>query len=387
MTSSRTLREYLQSIPPENTATRISFFLAGFMMAIWAAMVPFIKARLSLDEAHLGTLLLCVGLGALCVMPFCGGVIARHGVAFLLKRAYFLASALLFAVYFSQNVFLTAAVLFLFGMVFGSIDVSMNVHAVEVDRRSSKRLIAGFHALYSFGNVAGALGMATLLNVNFSVWMSVAILLILGLFAWILVYRNLLFDAGRSSEKAPAFAVPRGFVLLLGLICFVLFMVEGAVLDWGGVFLIQEKRVAIENAGLAFASFATAMTLMRLLGDRLITIAGPRLCVLLGALMAALALVGTLAFQNIYCVIASFFFLGLGLANLVPIAFASTANQNLMPMSMALAAVTTLGYGGQLLGPAFIGYVAKGTDLSVAFALLAFLMTIVAVSFVIFRRH
>ena len=58
-----------------------------------------------------------------------------------------------------------------------------------------------------------------------------------------------------------------------------------------------------------------------------------------------------------------------------------------MPMSMALAAVTTLGYGGQLLGPAFIGYVAKGTELSVAFALLAFLMTIVAVSFVIFRRH
>ena len=163
-------------------------------------------------------------------------------------------------------------------------------------------------------------------------------------------------------------------------------MVEGAVLDWGGVFLIQEKSVAIENAGLAFASFATAMTVMRLFGDRLITLAGPRYCVLFGALLASLALIGTLVFQNVYAVIAAFFLLGLGLANLVPIAFASTANQTLMPMSMALAAVTTLGYGGQLLGPAFIGYVAKATDLTVAFALLAALMVIVALSFVIFRR-
>ncbi len=386
MTKSRTIREYLQSIPPENTATRVSFFLAGFMMAIWAAMVPFVKARLSLDEAHLGTLLLCVGLGALFVMPFCGGIIARRGVGFLLKKAYFFAALLLCVVYFSENLFLTAAILFLFGMIFGSIDVSMNVHAVEVDQRSPKRLIAGFHALYSFGNVAGALGMAALLNVDISVWMAVAALLALGLLLWLLVSRHLLSDAGCSTEKTPAFAVPKGFVLLLGLICFVLFMVEGAVLDWGGVFLIQEKSVAIENAGLAFASFATAMTVMRLFGDRLITLAGPRYCVHFGALLASLALIGTLVFQNVYAVIAAFFLLGLGLANLVPIAFASTANQTLMPMSMALAAVTTLGYGGQLLGPAFIGYVAKATDLTVAFALLAALMVIVALSFVIFRR-
>ena len=149
MEQSKTIREYLLSIPAENTATRAAFFLAGFIMAVWAAMVPFVKMELQLDEAHLGMVLLCVGLGALVVMPFCGAIVAKKGAKFLLQNAFFVVPTILFAVNFSNHVFLTAALLFLFGMVFGAIDVSMNVHAVEVDHRSEKRLIAGFHALYS----------------------------------------------------------------------------------------------------------------------------------------------------------------------------------------------------------------------------------------------
>ena len=90
MTQSKTIREYIASIPPENTATRSAFGLAGFLMAVWASMVPFVKISLDLDEAHLGGLLLCVGLGALVVMPFCGGLVAKRGAKFLLRRALFL---------------------------------------------------------------------------------------------------------------------------------------------------------------------------------------------------------------------------------------------------------------------------------------------------------
>lgn len=386
MTQSKTIRQYLASIPPENTATRASFFLAGFIMALWASMVPFVKINLALDEAHLGGLLLCVGLGALVVMPFCGGIVAKHGAKFLLRKALFVIPFILFAVNFSENVFLTAALLFLFGMVFGSVDVSMNVHAVEVDRRSEKRLIAGFHALYSLGSVVGALGIAALLNASVELIYAIGALLIFCLLLWLITSSNLLADAGKAQGPTKSFVLPKGFVLWLGLICLLLFMIEGAVLDWGGVFLVEEKHAAIENAGLAFAAFSTAMTLMRLLGDKLIASAGPRNCVRYGSLLGALMLVGCVFFSEPWFVIGLFFVLGIGLANIVPIAFASTADQNEMPMSLALAAVTTLGYTGQLAGPALIGFIAKATSLSTAFLMLAVFLVVVTFSSTIFRN-
>ncbi len=387
MTQSKTIREYLASIPPENTATRSAFGLAGFLMAVWASMVPFVKISLDLDEAHLGGLLLCVGLGALVVMPFCGGLVAKRGAKFLLRRALFLIPFILFIINFSTNVFLTAILLFFFGMVFGSIDVAMNVHAVEVDRRSEKRLIAGFHALYSLGSVLGALGMAALLNAGIQLVYAVGGLLLLCLLLWLMTSSSLLPDAGKAGDCSKSFVIPKGFVLCLGLICLLLFMIEGAVLDWGGVFLVEEKNAAIENAGLAFAAFSTAMTLMRLLGDKLIVYAGPRKCVRYGSFLGALMLIGCVVFPQNWIVIGMFFILGIGLANVVPIAFASTADQKEMPMSLALAAVTTLGYTGQLAGPALIGFVAKMTSLSVAFSILALFLVIVGFSSNIFRER
>ena len=387
MTQSKTIREYIASIPPENTATRSAFGLAGFLMAVWASMVPFVKISLDLDEAHLGGLLLCVGLGALVVMPFCGGLVAKRGAKFLLRRALFLITFILFIINFSTNVFLTAILLFFFGMVFGSIDVAMNVHAVEVDRRSEKRLIAGFHALYSLGSVLGALGMAALLNAGIQLVYAVGGLLLLCLLLWLMTSSSLLPDAGKAGDCSKSFVIPKGFVLCLGLICLLLFMIEGAVLDWGGVFLVEEKNTAIENAGLAFAAFSTAMTLMRLLGDKLIVYAGPRKCVRYGSFLGALMLIGCVVFPQYWIVIGMFFILGIGLANVVPIAFASTADQKEMPMSLALAAVTTLGYTGQLAGPALIGFVAKMTSLSVAFSILALFLVIVGFSSNIFRER
>ncbi len=261
----------------------------------------------------------------------------------------------------------------------------MNVHAVEVDHRSEKRLIAGFHALYSLGSVVGALAMATLLNVGIGLLYAAGVWLLFCIIIWGFSVNPLLPDAGKAQGVSQSFVWPRGFVLWLGLICFLLFMVEGAVLDWGGVFLVEEKSAAIENAGFAFAAFSTAMTLMRLIGDKLIAYAGPRNCVRYGCLIGALMLTGCVLLPHVWLVVVLFFALGLGLANVIPIAFASTADQNKMPMSLALAAVTTLGYAGLLTDPALIGFIAKVTSLSTALLMLAAFLVIVSFSSNIFR--
>ena len=228
--------------------------------------------------------------------------------------------------------------------------------------------------------------MAILLNVGIGLLYAVGVLLLICIVTWGCAVNSLLPDAGKAQGVSKSFAWPRGFVLWLGLICFLLFMIEGAVLDWGGVFLVEEKSAAIENAGFAFAAFSTAMTLMRLIGDKLIAYAGPRNCVRYGCLVGAIMLAGCVLLSHVWLVIVLFFVLGLGLANVIPIAFASTANQDEMPMSLALAAVTTLGYAGLLTGPALIGFIAKVTSLSTALLMLAAFLVIVSFSSNIFQQ-
>ena len=176
----------------------------------------------------------------------------------------------------------------------------------------------------------------------------------------------------------PKFAIPKGIVLLLGAVCFIMFMVEGSILDWGALFLMEDKGAAIEHAGMGFAVFSVAMTLMRLLGDRVIMAIGPRKTVVFGAAGAAAAFALAVLSPGFWGSLAAFFLIGLGVANLVPIAFAATGEQKEMPMSLALSAATTMGYAGLLAGPAGIGALAKATSLSFAFLCEAALLVAVA---------
>lgn len=375
----------LNDIPREHHATRLSFFLAGFIMAVWASLVPFVKNRLAMDEAVFGLLLLSLGLGALVTMPAAGMLVARLGTRRVLAWAVPATAALGLLIPWVSDGWLAAALLAFFGAAFGAIDVSMNVHSIEVEKASGRRMLSGFHALYSVGGVAGALGMSLLLNLQVTPERSSAVLFILTALLWTWVGRWTL-EAGKSDfAEGRKFPLPRGRVLILGAVCFVLFMTEGSVLDWGALYLTETQGAAIENAGLGFAAFSVAMTAMRLLGDRLITRAGPRATVLIGSILASMGFVLAVSVSSAWVTILAFFLVGLGAANIVPIAFAGTGEQTDMPMSLAMAGVTTLGYAGLLTGPALIGFIAEHTSLGTAFLMEAVLLLAVAWSSRYFR--
>ena len=124
-----------------------------------------------------------------------------------------------------------------------------------------------------------------------------------------------------SGEKAPLFAWPKGAVLFIGLLCFLCFLVEGAVIDWSAVFLITERGSSIGLAGLAYAAFAVAMTLGRLTGDRLRTILGEQRVLLIGGILAAAGF-ATIAFvPTAYANLVGFLLVGAGASNVVPVLF------------------------------------------------------------------
>ncbi|EJT86069.1 transporter [Pseudomonas putida S11] len=188
-----------------------------------------------------------------------------------------------------------------------------------------------------------------------------------------------LLTAGER-KRAPLFAVPKGEVLFLGALCFMVFLAEGAMLDWSGLYLITRQNLQPELSGLAYATFATAMTVGRLFGDSIVARVGRRLVVGLGGAIAALGLAISLATTEWLTSLVGYSLIGLGCANIVPVLFSAVADQKSMPKSVAIPAMTTVGYAGVLVGPAFIGFIAHASSLGVSLAAVAFGLLLVAMS-------
>ncbi|WP_157421812.1 MFS transporter [Acidovorax sp. Root219] len=360
-------------------ATRVAFFISGFAMAAWAPLVPFTKAQLSLHEATLGLLLLCMGAGSIVSMPLAGALSARWGCRRVLVASALLVCASLPLLALAPTAPWLGVALFLFGAGIGGLGCAGNIQAILVERASGRPMMSGFHGLFSLGGVAGAGGMIVLLGVlGTSLGQATAAVaaVVLALLALAAPH----FLAGGGAQSGPAFARPTGVVLFIGTLCFILFLAEGAMLDWSAVFLTQVQGMPAERAGLGYAAFATAMTVGRLTGDRWVRRIGPQRTVLTGALLAAAGLgLATLA-PTWPLALPGFALVGLGCSNIVPVLFSLAGRQHAMPESLAVPAIATMGYAGVLMGPALIGFVAHGTSLVAALLLLAGLLGAVAAS-------
>jgi predicted MFS family arabinose efflux permease len=360
----------------EQVSTRIVFFIAGFGVAAWAPLIPFAKARTGVDAAMLGLLLLCLGIGSIAMMPLAGALAARFGCRRVLVAGSVALCLSLPVLAIAPSVPLLAVGVLLFGASVGAIDVTANIQAIIVERASGRAMMSGFHGLFSLGGMAGAGGMALLLGLGGSPL--VATLCVVGAIAIaLLAARPALLPYGGHSG-GPVFALPHGVVLFIGLLCCLVFLTEGAVLDWSAVFLTTVRQVPPAYAGLGYAAFAATMTAGRLLGDRVVERRGGASVVIAGGLCAAagFALAATLPAWP--AALLGFALVGVGCSNVVPVLFTSVGRQTAMPESVAVPAITTLGYAGMLAGPAGVGFVAQAASLPAAFLILSALLLGVA---------
>lgn len=364
---------------PAQIATRMAFFVAGLGMAAWAPLVPFAKTRLALDDGALGLLLLCIGAGSMLAIPFTGLLTGKFGcrrVILLAGLALCIDLPLLATMDSTGGM---ALALLLFGAAIGMIDVAMNIQAVIVERASGRAMMSGFHGFFSVGGIAGAGGISAVLWLGLTPLMAslVAVLAIALLLA--LAGRHLLRDSG-AQEGSPLFVLPRGWVMFIGMLCFIMFLAEGSMLDWSALFLTTLRGVEHSQAGLGYALFSITMTLGRLNGDRVVNALGRYKVVLAGSLCAALGLALAVMFNGAIIALVGFMLVGLGASNVVPILFSAAGNQRDMPANLAIASVTTVGYAGILAGPALIGFIAQLSSLTVAFGCVAVLLLAVAAS-------
>ncbi len=175
-----------------------------------------------------------------------------------------------------------------------------------------------------------------------------------------------------------AFVRPTALVLLVGAMCFVVYLAEGAVLDWSALYLTAEKGLAHASGGLGYAAFAAMVTLGRFTGGRIVTLFGAARVIGFGGALAA-AGIGLTALTE-YWALALFGYAlcGLGCANVSPVLISSLSRQDRLPVPVAVTAATTIGFAGVLAGPALMGAIAHFSSLSAAFVVLAFMLLAIA---------
>ena len=346
-------------------------------MACCAPLFPFIKDNVGADETQFGLLLLCFGLGSIIAMPLTGFVATLHGPRSMVLLGGFGLVVFLPTLTIAETPFILGSFLFLFGASLGTIDVAMNIHGVAVEAEEKRSLMSSFHAQFSIGGLFGAGLMTLLLSVGVPLVLTAAIGATLALLAMLLTIPRLLHV---KVADQSTFVFPHGIVLLLGLLAAIAFLVEGAVLDWGALLVIERQLTAPQSAGVGYILFSAAMVIARLTGDLIVAALGELWVLILGGIVTILGIATVLLATLPLVALVGFVLIGLGSANLVPIFFSVAGRQTVMPASLAIASITTIAYSGVLVGPVMIGFAADLTSLPIAFWLLTLLVAVVPIT-------
>lgn len=381
---SRAVLSRAPSAPPPlsrlRAAVAVLFALDGFVFGSWAARVPDVSAATGAGSTALGLALLCLSLGALACMQITGALCRRFGTGPTAALAGVAASVCAVLPGLAPSVPVLCAGLLVFGAATGAVNVAANSVGVQVEARAGRPLLSGLHAAFSGGGLLGALlgGLASAV-LGVGPHLALVAVLGLGLMAW--AGPLLIAGDGRPADAPaadPTDAGPRptAVLVVLGAVAGATAYGEGALSDWGALHLRQQLHAAPALAAAGYAGFSSAMALGRLAGGRLVAAVGERRLLVGGALVAAVGALTAVTTSSLAVALGGFVLVGLGLANVFPLAIARAGAIG-GPSGVALA--TTVGYTGLLGGPPVIGFLATHAGLPTALSTVALMAVLAAV--------
>ncbi|MFD8389687.1 MFS transporter [Streptomyces sp. NPDC059680] len=370
------------------------FALDGFVFAGWVVRIPAIKQQTGSSAGALGLALLGVSAGAVITMTLTGRLCRRYGSHPVTVVCAVLLSLSVSLPPLTHSAPALGAVLLVFGAAYGGINVAFNSAAVDLVAALRRPIMPSFHAAFSLGGMIGA-GLGGLVAGALSPTRHLLGLSLVGLLVTAVAGRTLLrqeppaqVDRAPSSPPETHRAAARrtggrGLVVVFGLIALCTAYGEGAMADWGALHLQQDLAASSGAAAAGYSCFALAMTVGRATGTSLLERLGRARTVIGGGTVAAVGmLLGSLA-PSVWAALIGFAVTGLGLANLFPVAV-ERAGALTGPSGVAVA--STFGYGGMLLGPPAIGFMADWFSLSAALTSVAALAAVAAAIGVSTRR-
>jgi MFS family permease len=344
------------------------------------------------NAGRLGYALVMPAVGALLTMPFAGRVVHRVGGRRATQILISGWAAMLTLIAVAPSLPTLAGTMFVAGAFAGTADMAMNAEAIAVERRLGRSIMSGLHGLWSVGTVLA--GGAGWLLAHFGVdgrvhFAGASVLLVaVGLWAGTGLPRRGPSTGDSDADRPPRFALPRGPVLVIGLVGFAAIFAEAACADWTAVFLVRQLGAADAVGAVGYACFAGAMTAGRLTGDAVVRACGPvatvRVAGVLGVAGGALVVLagaigggpGAASVAATAAAIGGFALVGIGIAVVVPLAFAAAGHTagTAAARAHAIAAVATVAYGAGLAAPGIIGGVAGATSLTVSFVVVTVLV-------------
>ncbi len=348
-------------------ATFLVFSVNGAMIGTWVAHIPWLQGHLGISKATLGLCLLCMAAGALVSMPLTGHLIDRRPTATVTRSATLVFCLMPALPLLATSPYMLGAILFVFGASNGAMDVAMNAHGVAIQKKLNRPIMSSLHGGWSVGGfaAAGLVAVAAAAGLDprvESLLVGVALLL---LSLWI---TRRLGAANAHSSAGHGLALPTRPVILIGALCFLVMLTEGAIGDWSGIYLRQDAGASPAAAALAFSGFSLGMAIARLGGDVVNARIGAGRLLRAGTALVAIALGSLVLIGEMVPAVVGFALCGLGIANAVPLLF--TAAGRIHPPGPSLAAAFTLGYTGFVVGPPVIGLLSDQVGLSRTLALL-----------------
>lgn len=353
------------------------FLVNGFLIGSWAPQIPVTRDRLEISEFSLGLLILGFGLGALVAMPACGYLIGRIGSRATVKLFGLASTFGLLVVALAPGIGTAAAALVLLGALIGGTDVAMNANAVEVEKQMRRAIMSSSHGFWSVGGfIGGGAGGAVIQATDHRV--HAVIVTAIALVAMLAAVRFMVTEPQPESHAPHRFSLPRNpVVYLVGLIALFSMIPEGAVLDWAAIYLREERGADLATAGLGFAAFSATMAVMRFVGDKVRNRFGAVRTLRVSSLVAAAGMLVAGFSTEPWIAIAAFGFAGLGIANMVPIAFSAAGNQPGSSSGASLSTVTLMGYSGILVAPSAIGFVGERFGFAPVYVAVSVLLVVV----------
>ncbi len=354
-------------------AVSVFFFIAGLTVATWASRIPDIKNKLHLNEAALGGVLFALPVGQLISLPLSGWLIPRFGSRQLVIAAAMFFPLTLILLAIAATAWQLVIVLFFFGVWANLINIAMNTQAVSVENLYGKSIMASFHGLWSLAGFSGAAIANFFVSAELSPLTHFSIICVLtGLLVFIFYKYTLPEDVDKKTSQ-PLFVKPDKTVLLLGLIAFCCMVCEGAMADWSGVYFQKVVASPAAFTTLGYVAFMGTMATGRFLGDGLVTKFGIKRILQTSGVLIAAGLMTVVLFPYLFTAIAGCLLVGFGVSCVVPIVYALAGKSADMSAGLALAAVSTIGFLGFLIGPPLIGFIAQAASLRWSFSVIALL--------------
>lgn len=353
-------------------AIGIAFFVYGLCFASWASRIPDIKNFLNLSEGQLGLVLLALPVGTLVSLPLSGWMIDRLGSKRVVLWAAMCYALFLIGIGYWHTMYGMMANLMFFGAAGNLLNIAVNTQAVALSKHYEKPIMGAFHGMWSIAGFVGA-GIGALMIdwriIPLHHFMVVATLT--GVSVMFIATSLIANEPLEKKQKEPLFSIPDKPLAILGLIAFCAMIGEGALYDWSGIYMEKVVQVKQELVGYGLSAFLFSMAAGRFLSDWTIRRLGARNSLIVSGGLSSAGLLMAVIYPNFGMVVFAFFIVGIGSSAVIPLVYSLAGRSSRLSPGAALAAVTTIGFSGFLVGPPLIGFIAEFTGLQTAYAVIA----------------